>query len=79
LVRTDEAIEERDKRQRNTATGYGVVEGAGASGGPSEEMKRLNRLFSKSHAMCIHLNLVTMGAILFYGWRLASRINIAAS
>jgi hypothetical protein len=33
-----------------------------------------SRNFSKNHAMSIHLNLVTLGATSFYGWRLAGRI-----
>jgi len=66
--------ETRDRRQQDA--GYGTTEGVGD--GPSSEMQKLNRLFSKNHAMCIHLNLISMGAMLFYGWRLASRINIAS-
>ncbi|KAK3316927.1 hypothetical protein B0H66DRAFT_562412 [Apodospora peruviana] len=50
----------------------------GESSGPSDEMRRLNRLFSKNHAMSIHLNLVSMGAMLLYGLRLASRLNLEA-
>ncbi|KAK4443491.1 hypothetical protein QBC34DRAFT_310905 [Podospora aff. communis PSN243] len=68
---------ERDKRLRDSvATVYGAADSVERTEGPSDEMKRLNRLFSKNHAMCIHLNLVTMVAMLFYGWRLASRISI---
>ncbi|KAK3380897.1 hypothetical protein B0H63DRAFT_434262 [Podospora didyma] len=43
---------------------------------PSAEMQKLNRVFSKNHAMSIHLNLISVGAMLFYGWRLASRFVI---
>lgn len=43
----------------------------------SQEMKLLNRKFSKNHSMSIHLNLVSIGATLWYGWTLASRFNIA--
>lgn len=41
----------------------------------SDEMKNLNRSFSRNHAMCIHLNLITIVATLWYGWRLASRMK----
>lgn len=43
--------------------------------GPSAEMGVLKKRFSRAHAMCIHLNLVGMGALLFYGWRLGSRLQ----
>ncbi|KAF2030964.1 hypothetical protein EK21DRAFT_64392 [Setomelanomma holmii] len=42
---------------------------------PSEEMKDLNRFFSRSHAMSIHLNLLTIGATLWYGCWLASHLK----
>jgi hypothetical protein len=41
----------------------------------SIEMGHLNRSFSKIHAMSIHLNLITIIATLYYGWRLASRFK----
>ncbi|KAF2794496.1 hypothetical protein K505DRAFT_275084 [Melanomma pulvis-pyrius CBS 109.77] len=44
----------------------------------SEEMRLLNRKFSRTHAMSIHLNLITVGATLWYGWRLASKLNIGS-
>lgn len=44
--------------------------------GMSEEMRKLNRNFSKNHAMSIHLNLLAIGATLWYGVRLASRFQI---
>ncbi|KAK0733142.1 hypothetical protein B0T26DRAFT_616456, partial [Lasiosphaeria miniovina] len=40
------------------------------------EMQKLNRTFSKNHAMSIHLNLISIGAMLFYGVRLASRLDV---
>jgi hypothetical protein len=42
----------------------------------SEDMRLLNRAFSKAHAMSIHLNLITIGATLWYGWRLASKLDV---
>ncbi len=43
---------------------------------PTPEMRELNRTFSRYHAMCIHLNLISLGAMVFYGWRLALRIRV---
>ena len=39
-------------------------------------MERRNRAFRRVHAMSIHLNLVTVGATVWYGFRLASRLEI---
>jgi hypothetical protein len=44
----------------------------------SDEMRLCNRRFSKAHAMCIHLNLVVIGATVWYGFDLASRLSLAA-
>jgi hypothetical protein len=44
-------------------------------GTTSDAMKIVNRSFSKAHAMSIHLNLITIGAKLWYGWRLASKLS----
>ncbi|KAF1361652.1 hypothetical protein EJ07DRAFT_110568 [Lizonia empirigonia] len=41
----------------------------------SAEMRHLNRSFSKAHAMSIHLNLMTIIATLYYGWRLSSKLS----
>jgi hypothetical protein len=38
-------------------------------------MKSLNRTFSRAHAMSIHLNLITIGATLIYGLRLAAKMD----
>lgn len=43
----------------------------------SEEMRTRNRTFSKNHAMSIHLNLLAVGATVWYGIRLASRVQTA--
>ncbi|KAH7378335.1 hypothetical protein BKA66DRAFT_560704 [Pyrenochaeta sp. MPI-SDFR-AT-0127] len=53
-------------RDANLQLGAGMV---------SDEMKKLNRSFSKAHAMSIHLNLLTIGATLWWGWRLASKLR----
>lgn len=42
---------------------------------PSLEMERLNRSFSHNHAMSIHLNLLGIGPMLWWGWKLASNLN----
>lgn len=43
---------------------------------PSLEMERLDRSFSHNHAMSIHLNLLTLGPLLWWGWKLASNLNL---
>ena len=43
---------------------------------PSQEMLDLNKAFKRAHAMSIHLNLIAVMAILFYGFRLAMRIKV---
>ncbi|KAI8955046.1 hypothetical protein F4801DRAFT_530959 [Xylaria longipes] len=43
---------------------------------PSLEMQRLHRSFSRNHAMSIHLNLLTIGAMLWWGWKLASSLSL---
>ncbi|KAI3322639.1 hypothetical protein HD806DRAFT_498854 [Xylariaceae sp. AK1471] len=47
-----------------------------ASGEASPEMQRLQRSFSRNHAMSIHLNLLTIGAMLWWGWKLASNMDL---
>ncbi|KAI1413085.1 hypothetical protein F5Y13DRAFT_189447 [Hypoxylon sp. FL1857] len=42
---------------------------------PSEDMKMLNRSFSRNHAMSIHLNLISVGAMIWWGWKLSSRLD----
>ncbi|KAH7027768.1 uncharacterized protein B0I36DRAFT_364922 [Microdochium trichocladiopsis] len=42
---------------------------------PTPEMQAVNKRFKRSHAMCIHLNLVTIGSTLFWGWVLAARLR----
>jgi hypothetical protein len=42
----------------------------------SQEMdEALNKAFHRCHAMSLHLNLVTIGALIAYGWRLALRLK----
>jgi hypothetical protein len=49
------------------------------AGTVSDDMKKLNRSFSRAHAMSIHFNLITIGATLVYGWQLAAKLNFEAS
>jgi hypothetical protein len=51
--------------RRQTDEGHDVVEAE----------KALGKEFSRTHAMCIHLNLVTISATVWYGWRLATRFD----
>ncbi|KAI0377602.1 hypothetical protein F5Y04DRAFT_263723 [Hypomontagnella monticulosa] len=55
--------ETRDKRKPNDSTEL------------SSDMKALSRLFSHNHAMSIHLNLISIGAMIWWGWKLASRLD----
>ncbi|KAF7502445.1 hypothetical protein GJ744_005809 [Endocarpon pusillum] len=41
----------------------------------SEDMRRIKRDFSRNHAMAIHLNLIAIGATIWYGFALASKIR----
>lgn len=45
------------------------------SDGLSDEMKACNRKFSRVHAMSIHLNLISIIGMLYYGIRLGSRLQ----
>lgn len=40
------------------------------------EMKRLKREFPMNHAMTIHLNLVSVGAMVVYGWKLGGQLSL---
>lgn len=44
--------------------------------GMSKDMQRINRNFSRNHAMAIHLNAVGMVATVWYGFALASKIRM---
>jgi hypothetical protein len=41
----------------------------------SDEMRKINKRFSKEHAMAIHLNLLALAASVGYGVRLASKLR----
>ncbi|KAI0877761.1 hypothetical protein GGS24DRAFT_445827 [Hypoxylon argillaceum] len=62
--------ETRDGLHKPDTDDDGVIET------PSLEMQRLRRSFSRNHAMSIHLNLLTIGAMLWWGWKLASSLKL---
>ncbi|KAI0191007.1 hypothetical protein EV127DRAFT_480811 [Xylaria flabelliformis] len=62
--------ETRDGLQKQTTNDVDAAED------PSPEMQRLRRSFSRNHAMSIHLNLLSIGAMLWWGWKLASSLNL---
>ncbi|KAF1964109.1 hypothetical protein BU23DRAFT_493862 [Bimuria novae-zelandiae CBS 107.79] len=51
-------------------------QGDGAAEQRNDKTKCVDRAFSRNHAMSIHLNLITIGATLWYGWRLAWRLDV---
>ncbi|KAL7760523.1 hypothetical protein ACKLNR_010613 [Fusarium oxysporum f. sp. zingiberi] len=55
---------------------HGTLEGKTVEG-PSSAMEAIKKRFRTSHAMCIHLNLIGLGAHLWYTWRLASRLDLS--
>lgn len=56
--------------------GHGTTrQGADSREAETLEMKRLKREFSRNHAMTIHLNLVSVGAMVVYGWRLGGKLS----
>lgn len=59
----NQVLETRDGRKSNDPTEL------------SDDMKTLNRSFSRNHAMSIHLNLISIGAMIWWGWKLASRLD----
>lgn len=61
---------------RIKANGIGTLEGKTVEG-PSSAMEAIKKRFRTSHAMCIHLNLIGLGAHLWYTWRLASRLDFS--
>ncbi|KAI1653136.1 hypothetical protein F4813DRAFT_375943 [Daldinia decipiens] len=42
----------------------------------SDDMRALNKTFSRNHAMSIHLNVITIGATLWWGLKLALRLDM---
>lgn len=71
--RTQQAMIERTHQQTRDGRSH---EDPGV---PSQEMIIRNKAFSHNHAMSIHLNLLAMGTTVWYGLRLASRLQPALS
>ncbi|KAK0615369.1 hypothetical protein B0T17DRAFT_511140 [Bombardia bombarda] len=74
-------LETRDGVRRSRGNGDGDGDGEGGGGRLGEqgaEMQKLNRAFSTTHAMSIHLNLISVVAMVFYGWRLALRLDVSS-
>jgi hypothetical protein len=44
-----------------------------------EAEKVLRKAFHRAHAMCIHLNIVTICATVWYGWRLAMKFDFGGT
>ena len=65
LSSADDLLETRNKLT--------VAHGVGEDSGGVTQV--LNRAFSRAHAMSIHLNLITIGATVWYGMRLVSRFG----
>ncbi|KAI0895650.1 hypothetical protein F4806DRAFT_64169 [Annulohypoxylon nitens] len=42
---------------------------------PSDEMRALKKSFSRNHAMSIHLNLISIGAMVWWAWKLALQLG----
>jgi hypothetical protein len=72
--RTKQIMIERSHQETRNAQQKPTADDAAET--PSPDMQRLRRSFSRSHAMSIHLNLLTIGAMLFWGWRLASSLDL---
>ncbi|KAI0434916.1 hypothetical protein F5Y09DRAFT_294201 [Xylaria sp. FL1042] len=62
--------ETRDSLQKQATGDDGVSETS------SPEMQLIRRSFSRNHAMSIHLNLLTISAMLWWGYKLASSLNL---
>ena len=76
------SIETRDAQANgeftrgNNASDGGEKDTKGMGEEMSEEMRKKNRTFHRDHQMCIHLNVVTVLAVLWYGVRLAWRFDV---
>ena len=58
-----------------------AVDGDGADGDTEDATvakQLIDRRFSRNHAMCIHLNLISIVATVWHGVRLASRLRLDA-
>ncbi|KAL9040768.1 MAG: hypothetical protein Q9214_004352, partial [Letrouitia sp. 1 TL-2023] len=80
--RTEEAMRKRNKTQgvkkdADTDRESGTIEKGNGEGDKREDRERGRDGFKKTHAMCIHLNLVAIMATAWYGCRMVSRYELA--
>jgi hypothetical protein len=61
------AVSDSEKKEKENSEPASELLGQGAK-----------KQFSRAHAMCIHLNLITIVATVIYGLRLASRLDVVA-
>ncbi|KAI0390608.1 hypothetical protein F5Y17DRAFT_443875 [Xylariaceae sp. FL0594] len=70
--RTRDALKQQEESMDDGEAG---PQAAAAAVVISPEMQQLHRSFARMHAISIHLNLLTVGATLWWGWTLASHLN----
>ncbi|KAI0517097.1 hypothetical protein F5B22DRAFT_604745 [Xylaria bambusicola] len=68
--------ETRDGMQKKNMNDSGNADDDALSETLSPEMQRIRRSFSRNHAMSIHLNLLTIGAMLWWGYMLGSSLKL---
>ncbi|KAI0405815.1 hypothetical protein F4802DRAFT_596778 [Xylaria palmicola] len=74
--RTRQLMIERSHQETRDGLQKPTTDDDDAAENPSLEMQRLRRSFSRNHAMSIHLNLLNIGALLWWGWKLASSLSL---
>ncbi|KAI1355515.1 hypothetical protein F5Y01DRAFT_270696 [Xylaria sp. FL0043] len=74
--RTRQLMIERIQQETQDGLQKQAVGDRGVSETPSPEMQSIRRAFSRNHAMSIHLNLLSIGAMLWWGYKLASSLNL---
>ena len=77
-------VETKDSRRRQKLASTAENSDTGASGkkeelktplDPSEDMVRIRKLFSKNHAMAIHLNAMALIGTVWYGLVLGAKLK----
>ncbi|KAH8801862.1 hypothetical protein DL96DRAFT_1634467 [Flagelloscypha sp. PMI_526] len=74
--RTNTTMIERVHQETRDTTAVPKAERPGETASMSDEMKLLNRKFSRNHAMSIHLNAITILASLAYGISFISKLEV---
>ncbi|KAI1309921.1 hypothetical protein F5Y03DRAFT_347853 [Xylaria venustula] len=74
--RTRQIMMERIHQETRDALQKQATNDSASSETPSPEMQSIRRSFARNHAMSIHLNLLTIGAMLWWGYKLASNLNL---